>query len=82
MNVQFALRDSTPSEIPITQPQVLFHPIPSPAHDLTTQFADVSGDFSRKLASSSIEEDIEGVMADKCDNDLREFFGQNLDEYE
>ena len=47
-----------------------------------TQFADVSREFSTSLASSTIEEEMEGLMADKCDNDLFEFFRQNLHEYE
>ena len=51
--------------------------------DITfTQFADVSRGFSRSLVSSTIEEQMEGLMVDKCNNDLFEFFGQNLHEYE
>ena len=82
MNVQFASRDSFPSEIPVTRPRIPLRPIPSPAHDFTTQFADVSREFSRSLAISTIEAEIEGLMADKRNNDLLEFFGQNLHDYE
>ena len=52
------------------------------AHDVTTRFSGVSGEFSRSSACSTIEEKMEGLMADKCNNDLLEFCRQNLLEYE
>jgi len=57
------------------------HSIPLLAHDVTTRFAGVSGEFSESSACSTIEEEMEGLKAAQCKNDLLEFFRENSHEY-
>ena len=45
------------------------------------RFAGVSGKFSKSSACSTIEEEMEGLKAAKCKNDLLKFFRENLHEY-